>query len=453
VAVNQSRDRSDGAMDRLIEDVAMPFGEHLEELRRRLLVCIVAVLVVFLGAWFLREQIMAVIERPHVEAMKAHQLDTRLKYAGYLEGLIAQFKACLIAALAVCAPLWLYELWSFIRPGLYRRERRFMLRVVLTSVLCFGAGLLFGYFVFIPVALRFLVALSGANTEPVLMIGPYVSLFFVMTLALGVVFQTPLVMYHLVRWEIVSVEAVQQNRKVAILAAFVLGAVFTPPDPLTQAMMAIPLIMLYDLGALAAAPTRLAMLNFARFAGTVAVVGGAIVAFFLLWSVGHVVVNQGPVTLDSRVLEAGQGAGLRRGQVLRIEEGAVARIELDGGEGGPHVLVAGPARIQAHGRGTLSAYRGRILADNAGGGSRIQVRTRVARATMERGRAEFVVPEPDSLTVNVLRGEVRVRSEGREVTVSAGHSASFRRGGEPLGDSEIENWWRRRLEGVREDAQ
>ncbi len=428
-----------------VEEFSMSLGDHIEELRRRVLRCILVVGAVFIAAWFLRGPMMRVLIRPHALAMKAFQLEPTLKFRTYLEPVTAQLKACLVLSLVLAAPVLLYQMWAFIAPGLYKRERRLMVRLGLVSALCFAAGVAFGYFLFIPLALRFLLALSGAQTEPVLMIGSYLSLLFVMTLALGVVFQTPLVMFHLVRWGIVSVEAIQEHRKMAILAGFVLAAFFTPPDPFTQIMMAVPLIMLYDLGALAAAPSRRAFANFGRFAGLVTLVLGAAAAFFFLWPVGRISAVRGTAQSGSRLLQADEGASLRRGRTWHLGDGGLVRIDFRPDAPEPHLLISGKARFQVHGCWKLSLYDGRALANNTAPASPMEVRTPVATVILRGSRTELIVRDPNTLTVNVLAGEVVVKAEGRTARLPGGHSRTFRRGGEAFDTREVDEKWRRLL--------
>ena len=436
------------------QELAMPLGDHIEELRGRVLRCIVAVGALFVGTWFFRHAILKVLTRPHTLAMQALRLDPKLHYAGHVEFIVAQLKGCLLVAVAAAAPVLLYQMWAFIAPGLYKRERGLIVRLGLVSLLCMAAGVSFGYFLFIPLALSFLVAMAGASAEPTLMIGPYLSLFLLMTLALGVVFQTPLVMYHLVKWNIVSVAAIQEHRKVAILVGFIIGAVFTPPDPFTQIMMAVPLILLYDLGALAAAPSRRAVWNFARFAGTIAAILAAVAAFFVLWPVGQITPRQGQVRLASGAIETGSTASLRRGQMCWLPGEAFARLDFSRSGEGRYLLVAGDSHLQVHGGGAVSLYRGRVLADTADDGSPIEVRASAARVSIEGGRAELHVPESDTIEVNVLAGIATVRTEGRTAEVTAGRTATFHRGGHPTDTDGIEDWWRRRLtEGDGPDAE
>jgi len=426
----------------------MPLGDHIEELRARVARSLLVVLTAFIAAWVVREPVLAVLVRPHVQATEAFQLESTLKFRTYLEPITAQLKACLIVSLIVTAPFLLYQMWAFVAPGLYRRERHFLLRVGGVSVLCFAAGVTFGYFLFIPIALRFLLAMSGAQTEPVLMIGSYLSLLFVMTFALGVVFQTPLVVYHLVRWGIVEAETIQKHRKAAILTAFVLAAFFTPPDPFTQIMMAVPLIMLYDLGALAASPGRGTFGNFARFAGTIALVVAVIAALFFLWPVGHVQALKGTVQSGQEPLPIGQATWVRRGRVYRAEDAALVRVDFAKGAPQASVLIAGPARFQVHGAWKMSLYAGRALADNTRHAP-LEVRTRPARVTLQSGRAEFICSDPQTLIVNVISGQAEARAEGRITRILAGRSASFHFGGVPREDTQVEQRWQELLRAAQ----
>lgn len=431
-----------------VESFSMPLGEHVEELRRRVLRSLILVGVAFIGAFAAREAIMAVLQRPHTLTMEALQLAPSLKFASYPEGFIARLKACLAVSFAACSPYVFYQMWAFITPGLYRRERRVVLRAIGASVVCFAAAALFGYFLFIPLALRFMLAMSGADTEPVIMIGSYLSLLLLLTLALGLAFQMPLIVYHLVKWKIVSVEQIQRHRKAVILAGFVLAAFLTPPDPLTQIMLAVPLIVLYDLGTLAAAPTRRTFGNFARFAGIVALVGAVVAALLFLWPVGRVTALRGGVEVGGRLLRAGQSASLRRGQVCVVKEGGAARVSFGRGRSASLLLLAEGARAQVHGSRQVSVYAGNAFGDNSQGGSPLEVRTAVARAVLEAGKAEFGVPEPLTLTVKVAAGEVVVRRQGLSTRIPAGRSATFQEGGEPLQDAGFAEPWERLLDGA-----
>ncbi len=182
----------------------MSLGQHLEELRRRLIYCVLVVLGGAFVACAFRRQIMVVLVRPHVLAMAALDQSVSLNYASYFEGFMAQMKACLIVALVATSPFLLYQLWAFVAPGLFPHERSRVMKLFVPSLLCFAAGVTFGYFVFIPTVLHYLLVLAGPTMHPVLMVSSYLSTFFLLTLAMGVAFQTPVVVACLIRWKIVQ---------------------------------------------------------------------------------------------------------------------------------------------------------------------------------------------------------------------------------------------------------
>lgn len=409
----------------------MSLGDHLDELRSRVIRSLIAVGVIFIGCWIFRDTIMSVLIRPHALAMQARRLEGTLKFQSYLEPTTAQLKACMIVALILASPWLIYQMWSFVAPGLYGRERRVFVKLGAVSLLCFVAGVGFGYFVFIPMTLRFLLAISGPAVEPVLMIESYLSLLFLLTFALGALFQMPIVMFHLVRWDIVSVHSIQHYRKYAIVGAFALSAVLTPPEPFTQVMMAIPLVVLYDVGALAAAPSRKALLNLGRFAGSVLLIGSAIVGFFFLVPVGNVISLEGEIQVGDGQLESGQSRKVRRGEICTVPQGSVGRLTFGPDSG---VLIRGPADVRVHGKNQITLQSGTVLLESRRGTG--EVRTEAGRATMESGRAEFNIADEKSLTVSVFDGEVKVRSQGRDATIESGRTASFHPGGRRMEDVE-----------------
>jgi sec-independent protein translocase protein TatC len=440
--VNRRNDEND------VESFAMPLGEHLEELRVRVVRCILVLVVLFIVAWAVRDYIMQALLVPHLRAARAAQIDATLKFSSYLEPIMAQLKACLLAALVAASPYVLYQAWGFIAPGLYRRERKFMARVGAASVLCFATGAAFGYFLFIPLALRFLLAMAGPQVEPVLMIGPYLSMLLVVTLVLGLVFQTPLLLYHLVRWRIVAAEDLQRHRRAAILAAFIIGAVFTPPDPFTQIMMAVPLVMLYDIGIVLASPTRQTVGNSLKFIGLVAGLGGALAAAFFLWPIGQIeLVLAAPVGGSGLALH--EKVAVRRGQEVAIGEGALARLNLGRGSSRCTVLIRGDARLRVTGARTIMLERGSVFADADREGSPLEILTAPACVVLEKARAELLAPDQHVVTVNVVSGEALVRANGRSERVLAGRSETFSHGGQPQGpQSQIEQRWKQMLDAA-----
>ncbi|MFO7958845.1 MAG: twin-arginine translocase subunit TatC [Candidatus Brocadiia bacterium] len=427
------------------EMAVMSLGEHLEELRRRLIICLLTVGAAALVAWFFRERIMSVLIWPHVRAMEAFELDPTLKVSTYMEGVVAHLKACIIVALAVAAPVVIYHVWAFVAPGLFHHERRKVLRLGAACVVCFFAGVCFGYFLFVPIALRYLLTLSGPSTEPVLMISGYLTTFFFLTFAMGIAFQTPVIIFYLIRWKILRAESLRKARKGVILGAFVVGAFLTPPDPLTQIMMAVTLIMLYDLGVLLAAPNRETLGGFLRFTGSIVLIIGGVLAYLTFWPVGRVEAVRGGVSAGDTAVSPEKPVSVRRGDVVKTGSDGLARLTLGGGETILHLAADGRARV--HGPGAFTLYEGEALLDNAGGGT-VEVHAGPATVNADSARAELAVPGPDTVRITAMEGTVTARSEGTTRTVRAGHAVTLRTGGRPVDAEETARRWDEAIRGA-----
>ncbi len=423
----------------------MPLGAHLEELRSRLIKCLLALAGTFILCWVFRERLMAILVRPHVSAMRAFELDTTLKFGSYLEPVVAQLKACVVASLVVTAPMLIYQVWAFIAPGLFPRERYKAVKLGVACMVCFAAGVCFGYFIFVPVALRYLLRLSGAATEPVLMVAAYLSMFFLLTFALGIAFQTPVVVCYLVRWGVVDIESLHKNRKAVILAAFILGAILTPPDPMTQILMAVTLIVLYDLGGLLAAPSRATLVGFFKFTGLVAVVGGAFVGWYSFWPVAQFHVLEGTAEVRGRQFSAGEVTGMRRGAMCRTGKDGSARIAF-GGQDGPDIYLAGSTRMQVNGPANVRLFVGQSLVVIRNSVGEFSFHAAPARAVLTTARAEFTCPSEDTLAITVFEGEVLAKVGAQTRRIVAGQTATFRDGGEPTDVSDAEQRWRALME-------
>ncbi len=422
----------------------MTLGEHLEELRRRLIVCLVAVAAVFIVCWLRRGYVMAVLRGPHERVMRAFDLSTLLKYQSYLEPVWTQLTACFVVALIIAAPIIIYQTWAFVAPGLFPHERRKVFRLGTACVVCFFAGISFGYFVFEPVAFSYLLRLAGPGTEPVLMIGPYVKVFFLLTFALGIAFQTPVVIYHLIRWGVITVEGLRRSRKGVILGAFILGAVLTPPDPLTQIMMATTLIILYDLGALVAAPGRATFGAFLRFTGVVVLVAAGLALWFNFRNVAELTVLKGEASVGELVLARGESAGIRRGAACEAGPDAVTRLTF-GSKEGKAAYLAGEGRLRVHAPDSLSLLGGECLVQSDGRGGPVQVHAPAATVLVEKASVELLAPRPDVLTVTVFTGEVTARAGEASKRITAGHTATFHSGGTPADVTEAVRRWEERL--------
>ena len=437
-----------------VKEAVMPLGEHLEELRSRIIKAVVAMAVAFIGCWFFRQTILDIITRPHELATAAANVNSTLKFQSYVEPIIAQLKACLIAAAVISAPWLIYQAWAFVAPGLYPKERRKAIKMVLPSVICLLAGVGFGYFFAIPMALRFLLRMSGPSTEPVLMIGRYLSLFFLLTLALGVAFQTPVIIFYLVRWNIVQPSTLQENRKIAILVAFVLSAFFTPPDFITQSMMAIPLVLLYDLGVVAGHPSKETALNFSKFFGLLLLVGVALGGYFYYWPVAQLQAVKGKVSVTGSRVEPDATHRVRRGQFCEVGEDGAARLLLGSGRKGPRVLLSGKNRVQVHSSSSISLVAGKILALYPTEGGKLRIGNPIADCVLSTGRAEFEAAQDEYLKVTVIKGSVKAtRGKQEPVTIKAGHTKTFRKGGRRREPGNLQEEWRKLMGGEDESKE
>ena len=231
------------------DEEKLPFTAHLDELRKRLITCFTAVGIGFVASYFFKEKLFYILVAPLQKVMKSG--DT-LIYTHLPEAFFTYLKAALIAGLMAASPVILYQFWRFIAPGLYDREKRIFVPILFLSVLFFVGGALFGYFVVFPFGFKFFLSFATDTIRPMPSMKEYLGFAANLLLAFGLVFELPLVITFLARLGIVSVGFLTKNRKYAILVCFVTGAVLTPPDVITQLMMAGPLILLYEISIIGA---------------------------------------------------------------------------------------------------------------------------------------------------------------------------------------------------------
>lgn len=230
----------------------MSFSEHLEELRKCLLWSFLFfALAVVVCAGF-QAVLMKIAVWPYRRAIEGleQKLPAALQVLSPPEGFFQYWKLVLLAALFVASPAIFYQLWSFVSSGLYRMERRLITLYGPMSSGLFLLGGLIGYFVLIPLTLRFLLPYDpGGATDPGFRLSDYLDLFYVLTLATGVVFELPLLMLFLMRLGLVERATLCRQRRLAVLGAVILGAVLTPSaDVVSQVLLALCLVALYELG-------------------------------------------------------------------------------------------------------------------------------------------------------------------------------------------------------------
>jgi len=226
-------------MEKRLQDRKMSLIAHLEELRRRFIICIVTVLACSIFSYFYSDKILAFLKRPFPHS---------LVFISPQEPFVITLKIALFGGIIIALPMIIYQAWQFVSLALKKEEKRYLLFYGPFSLLLFLSGASFAYFVTIPVGLRFLLSFGVSSLEPMISISRYLSFITVMILTFGIVFELPLVSLFLVRIGIISPQFLAKNRKVAIIAIFVLAALLTPSiDAFTQILLAVPLLLLYEL--------------------------------------------------------------------------------------------------------------------------------------------------------------------------------------------------------------
>ncbi|MDA8328099.1 MAG: twin-arginine translocase subunit TatC [Betaproteobacteria bacterium] len=230
-------------------DPQASFFSHLIELRTRLLRAISAVVIIFIGLFHWSNQIYSLLARPLLRTLpKGGQLIATEVTAPFL----VPMKVTLMAAFLLALPYILYQIWSFIAPGLYAHEKRLALPLVFASVLLFFCGMSFAYFIVFPVIFGFISGVTPAGVAMMTDISKYLDFVMTLFLAFGVTFEVPVLVVLLVNVGVISVAKLREIRPYVIVGSFIVGAIFTPPDVLSQTMLALPLWLLYELGVLVA---------------------------------------------------------------------------------------------------------------------------------------------------------------------------------------------------------
>jgi sec-independent protein translocase protein TatC len=224
---------------------AMSFLEHLEELRKRLIYCVIAVVIGFFACWSYAERIFELMQKPIMVALKNNGMAEKLVYLSPTEPFNLYLKIGFLAGLFVASPFVLYQVWLFIAPGLYRHERRYVLPFMVSTIGLFLAGGYFGYKLVYPAALEFLIG-YGKQFQPMITIGEYTDLFLTVIIGLGVVFELPILVFFLALMGVVSAGWMWRNVRYSILVIFIIAAILTPTtDILNMCIFAAPMVALY----------------------------------------------------------------------------------------------------------------------------------------------------------------------------------------------------------------
>ena len=232
-----------------MSDEKLSFVEHLEELRNRVIKCLIAIGIGFLVSYAFAKKIFFLLAKPLQEALPPN---STLIFISPTEAFIIYLKSALIAGFFLSAPFILYQIWKFIAPGLYEKEKGYVVPFVITSSILFVGGAFFGYFFVFPPAFKFLVTSFASDLiKPLPSMKEYFGLATKLLLAFGIIFETPVFFFFLAKLGIVNYRMLLKFQKYAVVLVFFLAAILTPgPDVFSQFMMAIPLLVLYELSIL-----------------------------------------------------------------------------------------------------------------------------------------------------------------------------------------------------------
>jgi sec-independent protein translocase protein TatC len=234
----------------MLDDEKIPFTEHLDELRKRLITCFIAVGVGFVVAYGFSGKLFEILTHPLVSVMKSGD---KIIFTGVAEAFFTYMKVAFIAGIGLASPVIVYQFWMFVAPGLYEKERRLVIPVVLLSTVFFVGGALFGYFIVFPVGFEYLMSFGTETIRPMPSMREYLGFASTMLLAFGLVFELPIVITFMAKLGVVTVPFLKKNRKYAILIIFIVAAILTPsPDAVSQILMAVPLMFLYEISIIGA---------------------------------------------------------------------------------------------------------------------------------------------------------------------------------------------------------
>lgn len=224
------------------------FIAHLIELRDRLIRMLAGFLLAFLALFPFANKLYTLLAQPMLAKLPA---GGQLVATAVTTPFFVPMKVAMMAAVVLSLPWSLYQVWAFVAPGLYAHEKRFMLPLIVASTLLFILGMAFAYFLVFPVVFGFIVGVAPQGVTVMTDIGNYLDFVLGMFLAFGVAFEVPVLVVLLVKFGLVSVETLKEIRSYVIVGAFVIGAIFTPPDVVSQIMLAVPLWILYEAGIVA----------------------------------------------------------------------------------------------------------------------------------------------------------------------------------------------------------
>lgn len=223
----------------------MTFVQHLVELRDKLLHSVIAILLIFIGIFPFANEVYGFIAAPIINVLPA---DTNIIAIGVISPFLTPLKMALIFAVYLAMPYLLFQIWSFIAPALYKHEKQMIVPLIVSSTILFYAGILFSFYVVFPVIFGFLSSVGPSIVDFTPDIQYYLDFVLKVSFAFGVAFEVPIATILLIMFNITTVEKLKNNRPYVIIGAFVLGMLLTPPDIISQVLIAIPMWLLFEAG-------------------------------------------------------------------------------------------------------------------------------------------------------------------------------------------------------------
>ena len=230
-----------------MDEKKLPLTAHLQELRKRLILSFMAVGAGFISCYLFAEKIFDLLAAPLLDVMPA---GGTLVFTSVAEAFFTYMKVAFIAGLMLASPFVLYQIWAFVAPGLYRHEKKYVVPFVLAGSFFFALGILFGYAIVLPIGFKFLLGFATDFIKPLPSMKEYLSFSIKFLFAIGLVFEFPVVLVLLARIGVVDAKTLARQRKYAILLIFIFAAILTPPDIISQVIVALPMIGLYELSIL-----------------------------------------------------------------------------------------------------------------------------------------------------------------------------------------------------------
>lgn len=231
--------------EKSVDESAVPLTEHLAELRKRLMICCWAVAIGFAASYGFSKDIFGLLILPLIRVMPD---ESSMIFTGLAEGFFTYLKVAFITGLMLATPVIFYQLWAFISPGLYSHEKKDIFPFTIFSVMFFVGGALFGYFVVFPFAFEFFMSFNTDQITAFPSLKEYLAFSTKLLIAFGLAFELPIFIIFLAKLGLITIDGLKRNRKYVVVGAFIASAILTPPDVVTQVLMAFPLMLLYEVG-------------------------------------------------------------------------------------------------------------------------------------------------------------------------------------------------------------